>query len=750
MNIIRQKALDMVDSSIERKNKKPHTQKKFKQPKPVKTHNPFKSQSGGTAQNVITAVVLGIVLIYYCAKGNYGVEYYDQEMAPLYRFMDGLSGEAGKVYFGGAFIQQLLWVLGGYALMIFYFVMDRINNRHYADYEQQGTAKFMTPKFVKDFNMVYNYPLGQKYSKSDYEKGEVNQIYSQHCQIALNTRITGFNLNAICVGGPGTGKSFRVVLPNLCSAYDSFVITDPSSELLKKTGNYLEENGYTIKVLNLIDMVHSNTYNPFNYLRNEQDVLTLIQSFINATNDGVKASSDPFWEKAEMALLQALVFYVTIYQSKQFQNFATIANMLRRAKADPKQTETSLDKLFNEIRSYDKDDICVKQYDIFKQASDKTAQSILITTSVRLSMFNINAVKNLTSTDQMELELTGDRKTAIFIVVPSGDNAYKALVNLMYTQLFDTLYYHGQVECNDGALPHHVRLVLDEFANIGVIPGFQNKLTTCRKYNIEALIFVQAESQIKMLYKDDYETIIGACSTYIYLGGNELSTMENLSKRIGETTIRVRDHSYSHGSRNSSSTSFKYTKRMLMTVDEIRRLAPDECLVLIQGQYAFYDKKYDTPRDERFQKSCELGPYVFEYCNTRTEDIKVLERKRKRIAALVQQRSSKKKAPNERAIQMSPVQNRDIPTDEQSQALLQKHVENRTVVPQIDEANFLAHGATVTQHRSDGTKTEKNALKSKPKNNFEMKGYTDKHNIQTFTSTSGTESLMESLDNIII
>ena len=750
MNIIRQKALDMVDSSIERKNKKPQTQKKVKQPKPVKTHNPFKSQSGGTAQNVITAVVLGIVLIYYCAKGNYGVEYYDQEMAPLYRFMDGLSGEAGKVYFGGAFIQQLLWVLGGYALMIFYFVMDRINNRHYADYEQQGTAKFMTPKLVKDFNMVYNYPLGQKYAKSDYEKGEVNQIYSQHCQIALNTRITGFNLNAICVGGPGTGKSFRVVLPNLCSAYDSFVITDPSSELLKKTGNYLEENGYTIKVLNLIDMVHSNTYNPFNYLRNEQDVLTLIQSFINATNDGVKASSDPFWEKAEMALLQALVFYVTIYQSKQFQNFATIANMLRRAKADPKQTETSLDKLFNEIRSYDKDDICVKQYDIFKQASDKTAQSILITTSVRLSMFNINAVKNLTSTDQMELELTGDRKTAIFIVVPSGDNAYKALVNLMYTQLFDTLYYHGQVECNDGALPHHVRLVLDEFANIGVIPGFQNKLTTCRKYNIEALIFVQAESQIKMLYKDDYETIIGACSTYIYLGGNELSTMENLSKRIGETTIRVRDHSYSHGSRNSSSTSFKYTKRMLMTVDEIRRLAPDECLVLIQGQYAFYDKKYDTPRDERFQKSCELGPYVFEYCNTRTEDIKVLERKRKRIAALVQQRSSKKKAPNERAIQMSPVQNRDIPTDEQSQALLQKHVENRTVVPQIDEANFLAHGATVTQHRSDGTKTEKNALKSKPKNNFEMKGYTDKHNIQTFTSTSGTESLMESLDNIII
>ena len=176
MNIIRQKALDMVDSSIERKNKKPQTQKKVKQPKPVKTHNPFKSQSGGTAQNVITAVVLGIVLIYYCAKGNYGVEYYDQEMAPLYRFMDGLSGEAGKVYFGGAFIQQLLWVLGGYALMIFYFVMDRINNRHYADYEQQGTAKFMTPKFVKDFNMVYNYPLGQKYSKSDYEKGEVNQI----------------------------------------------------------------------------------------------------------------------------------------------------------------------------------------------------------------------------------------------------------------------------------------------------------------------------------------------------------------------------------------------------------------------------------------------------------------------------------------------------------------------------------------------------------------------------------------------
>lgn len=468
MNILRKAALAAVDHHIEVNNRPKKKSTKKKNVKLAKTNNPFKMNTSSKMKTNIIMIIFGAIAIFYsCAKGNYGfVNIQDETMSNLAKFTTGISeGGMFDLDFGGAYPKQVLFSLLAYGMIIFYSYMHWYENRHYADYEQHGTAKFMTPALTKKYNMLYNYPLGKPFAESDHENGEVNQIYSQNCQLALNTKVTGLNLNAMVIGGPGTGKSLTLVIPNILAAYGSYVVTDPSGELLKKTGKYLEKKGYVIKVLNLIDMVHSNTYNPFSYLRKEQDVLTMITSFINSTEDGVQKNGDPFWEKAEIALLEALVFYVTRYQKKKYQNFATLANMLRHAKQDPKQTETQLDKLFNEIRQYDSEDICVKQYDIFKQASDKTAQSILITTLVRLSMFNITAVKNLTSSDQMELGLMGDRKTALFMIVPSGGNAYKALVNMLCTQLFETLYYHAQTDCNDGALDYHVRLILDEFTN---------------------------------------------------------------------------------------------------------------------------------------------------------------------------------------------------------------------------------------------------------------------------------------------
>lgn len=285
---------------------------------------------------------------------------------------------------------------------------------------------------------------------------------------------------------------------------------------------------------------------------------------------------------------------------------------------------------------------------------------------------------------------------------------------------------------------------------LGVIPAFEEKLSTCRKYNIEAMIFIQAESQLKKHYKEDYETIIADCSTYIYLGSNELSTQEALSKRLGEQTIRVRDHSYSHGAKNSSSTSYKFTKRMLKTVDEIRRIGNDECFVLIQGIDPFYDKKYDTLHFEEFKKNSELGPYIFEYCNTKAEDIKTLEAKRRKTAAKIQENSSKTKSPSGHAVRMNPVHKGEIQKDPESMEKFQKHVESRTVSPQIDINKHLMSGGTIEEHSSDGKVVTINAKTPKVKQNFEMKGYTDKHNIQTFTSSSGTQSMLQDIDSVLV
>ena len=325
---------------------------------------------------------------------------------------------------------------------------------------------------------------------------------------------------------------------------------DPSGELLATTGKFFEDRNYRLRVFNLVDMAHSNTYNPFRYIEKEEDVMTLINCLINCTSEGAK-SSDPFWEKSETALLEAIIFYLIRYRPLEDQNFSMVSHMLATAKAD-KQGNSKLDQTFDAVRRIDPDDICVRQYDIFKQASDKTAQSILISAAVRLSAFNIDAVQNLTSRDQMELTTIGDMPTVTFIIVPQGDNTYSFLVNMMYSQMFSSLYSHA-AKSGDIALPYQVRFILDEFANIGVIPNFQQKLTTMRKYGLSCMIFIQAIGQIKNLYKDDWETIKGACSMILYLGGNETSTHEEIVKMAGKETMRVKDSSTSRNGKGSGS-----------------------------------------------------------------------------------------------------------------------------------------------------------------------------------------------------
>ena len=519
---------------------------------------------------------------------------------------------------------QMFFALGLTAtLVIMAYDTVKITNAHFKDGEQYGRSQFMTKEKIKIYNKTFTEPYGQPYAE-----GNENTIISKHCCLSMNTDHTRLNNNIMIVGGPGSGKSFNIVRPNLLQAYGSYVVTDPSGELLATTGKFFEQQGYEIRVFNLVTLSNSHRYNPFNYINGEDDVMALVEVFMKNTA-GDKKGGDQFWDDSMKALLEAIIFYLIDHESYDKQNFSTISKMLREAKTDPKTMMSQLDAVFDKLRLTNPDELCLKQWDIFKQAPDKTAGSILITAAVRFAPFNIDSVSNLTCADDMELRKLGDRPTIIYIIVPQGNNPYAFLINMMYAQMFDSLYQHAAVDCN-GRLKYDVRFVLDEFANIGVIPGFQQKLTTMRKYGMSCMIFIQAESQLKNLYKEDWETLIGACDTYIYLGGNETSTMEGLVKRMGEQTIRIRNTGTSKSAKGggSDSKNFQYNKRQLMTVGEVRTLKPGYLIATIKGVDVFYDEKYKTTDhpNAKYLGNNRTGErlYHFTYCNTRPKAIKNL------------------------------------------------------------------------------------------------------------------------------
>ncbi len=578
----------------------------------------------------IFSVAAILVIVYICAKAAYMAELEQSENVTINHILAALfmmTTEPFPVsfnpkYFGRVFGPVILVV----AFAVFGVYDTQVRDKHKAAFSQYGTAKFMSTKMLAQFNREFNEPFGSTNSDS-----QSNIILTRNTRVSMNCKKLGNN-NVLVIGGPGTGKSWAVVRPNLLQEYGSYVITDPSGELLATTGKFFEDRNYRLRVFNLVDMAHSNTYNPFRYIEREEDVMTLINCLINCTSEGQK-SPDPFWEKSETALLEAIIFYLIRYRPLEDQNFSMVSHMLATAKAD-RQGNSRLDQTFDAVRRIDPDDICVRQYDIFKQASDKTAQSILISAAVRLSAFNIDAVQNLTNRDQMELTTIGDMPTVTFIIVPQGDNTYSFLVNMMYSQMFSTLYAHA-ARSGDIALPYQVRFILDEFANIGVIPNFQQKLTTMRKYGLSCMIFIQATGQIKNLYKDDWETIKGACSEILYLGGNESSTHEEIVKMAGKETMRVKDSSTSRNGKGSGSDSksYKYAARDLITIDEVRRLKNMHALCFVSGQQPVYEMRYPTEKhpNAKYLGNLKTGEniYTFTYCNARSGNIKRLERNRK-------------------------------------------------------------------------------------------------------------------------
>ena len=453
--------------------------------------------------------------------------------------------------------------------------------------------------------------LDKKYRDKDAGK---NVILTQHLQMSMNGKLHRRNLLQIIVGGSGSGKTRFLAKPNLMLANASFICTDPKGEMLRAVGNLFLEEGYVLRVFDLIDPSKSDCYNPFRYIRKDADVFKLIDNFIkNTTPKGAKAN-DPFWEKSETALDSALMLYLLHKAPPEDQNMETILYMIENggAKEEDNDYQSPLDLLFEALEEEQPDHIAVRQYHIFKQAAGKTAKSILVSAAVRLASFTLPEIQRITATDDMELGKLGERKQAIFCIIPdSNDASLNFLVGMLYTQAFQEPYYQAD-KVHQGALPVPVRLMFDEFANVALPDGYARLQATMRSRNIMSTIVLQNISQLKALFKDDWEGIIGNADSFIYLGGNEQSTHKYISELLGKETIDTRTSSQSKGRNGSFSQNFQQAGRELLTPDEVRRLDNKNAIVLIRGEKPVIDEKYDILKHPNIQRTEDGGapPYL--------------------------------------------------------------------------------------------------------------------------------------------
>ena len=442
--------------------------------------------------------------------------------------------------------------------------------------------------------------LDKKYRDKDAGK---NVILTQHLQMSMNGKLHRRNLLQIIVSGSGSGKTRFLAKPNLMLANASFIVTDPKGEMLRAVGNLFLEEGYVLRVFDLIDPSKSDCYNPFRYIRKDADVFKLIDNFIkNTTPKGAKAN-DPFWEKSETALDSALMLYLLHEAPPEDQNMETILYMIENggAKEEDDDYQSPLDLLFEALEEEQPNHIAVRQYHIFKQAAGKTAKSILVSAAVRLASFTLPEIQRITASDDMELGKLGERKQAIFCIIPdSNDASLNFLVGMLYTQAFQELYYQAD-KVHQGALPIPVRLMFDEFANVALPDGYARLQATMRSRNIMSTIVLQNISQLKALFKDDWEGIIGNADSFIYLGGNEQSTHKYISELLGKETIDTRTSSQSKGRNGSFSQNFQQTGRELASVDELAVLDGGKCILQLRGVRPFLSEKYDITKHPNYK-----------------------------------------------------------------------------------------------------------------------------------------------------
>lgn len=451
----------------------------------------------------------------------------------------------------------------------------------------------------------------KKYSQKPYSQ---NILLTQNFRISLDTHKHRRCLNILVVGGSGAGKSRGFALPNIMQCCCSMVITDPKAELLRKTGGLLEKKGYEVRVFDLINPDTSFCYNPFEYVHDDKDVLRLISNLIQNTTPKGSQSSDPFWEKSETALLQALMLYLLHEAPPEEQNFAMIMEMLGSAqvKEEDEDYESPLDILFDRLEMRDPDSIAVKQYHIYKQAAGKTAKSILISVGVRLAAFNLLQIAKLTNTDELDLSSMGERKVALFCCIPDADTSLNYLVGMIYSQLFQTLYYMAD-RVHGGALPVPVNCIMDEFPNVSLPNEFEKILATCRSRSIYCSIIIQNMSQLKALFKDSWESLVGNCDEFLYLGGNEKETHKYVSELLGKETIDTNTYGQTKGKSGSYSTNFQQSGRELLQPDEVRMLDNQNALLFIRGERPILDAKYDLMKHPNIRYTEDGGAGPFNY-----------------------------------------------------------------------------------------------------------------------------------------
>ena len=495
-------------------------------------------------------------------------------------------------------IRDLLAGIIGALLLRCVVYMKGKNAKKFRQGEEYGSARWGNEKDIEPFiNPVF----------------ENNIILTQTERLTMNSRPKlpkyARNKNVIVIGGSGSGKTRFYVKPNLMQMPDnvSYVVTDPKGTIIVECGTMLVRHGYRIKVLNTINFKKSMHYNPFHYIRSEKDILKLVNTIIaNTKGEGEKAAED-FWIKAERLLYTALIGYIWYEAPEEEQNFSTLLEFINASETreEDEEFKNAVDELFEELEAENPEHFAVRQYRKYKLAAGKTAKSILISCGARLAPFDIAELRELTRYDEMELDMLGDQKTAMFVIISDTDDTFNFIVAIMYTQLFNLLCDKADDE-HGGRLPYHVRLLLDEFSNIGQIPKFDKLIATIRSREISASIILQSQSQLKTIYKDAAETIIGNCDTVLFLGGKESSTLKEISETLGKETIDLYNTSDTRGNNRSYGLNYQKTGKDLMSRDELAVMDGNKCILQLRGVRPFFSDKYDITKHRRYK---ELSDY---------------------------------------------------------------------------------------------------------------------------------------------
>lgn len=472
--------------------------------------------------------------------------------------------------------------------------------RNYRKGEEHGSAKWGDPR-----------QICRKYAEKEKSR---NIILTQNVRIGLDGRKHRRNLNVLVVGGSGAGKTRFYAKPNVMQANTSYVVLDPKGEILRDTGYLLEQQGYDIKVLDLINTSRSHGFNPFLYLRDDKDVLRLVSNLIRNTTPKGAQSNDPFWERAEMALLEALILYLVNEAPPEEQNFPMVMEMINAAevKEEDEEYASVLDELFERLTMRDPEHLAVKQYHIFKLAAGKTAKSILISLGVRLEKFNLPQIAAVMNHDELDIPSLGERKTALFAIIPDNDSSLNFIIGMMYSSVFQELYYIAD-HVHGGRLPAHVHCVMDEFANVALPDEFDKLLATMRSREISVSIIIQNIAQLKALFEKQWESIIGNCDEFLYLGGNETGTHKLISESyLGKATIDTNTYGKSSGRSGNYSTNYQISGRELYTADEIRMLDNKYALLFIRGEHPIQDEKFDILHHPNIKLTADGGqpPYL--------------------------------------------------------------------------------------------------------------------------------------------